>query len=135
MSESTNNAANGPAADPDAPISVRGFRREKKVEIEFEPGIPKRFVVREMLGADRQKWQKRQRARYGTDFQGQPAGVAEFEGMEADLISCCLFDENNRAVPASTVNGWGSSVQSFLYQLCLAINAISEKDQEKLKVV
>jgi len=129
----TNEATNGEATEK-TKNALKGYRKRKKVPIELEEGVVREFLVQEMLGGERQQWQKRQRARYGVDYQGQPAGIADFEGMEADLISCCLLDENGKAVPKGIVQGWPSSLQSALYQICLSINSVSEKDQEKLKV-
>lgn len=132
MSE-TNETTNG-QADEKTVNALKGYRRRKKVPIELEEGIVREFTIEEMLGGERQEWQKRQRARYGVDYQGQPAGIADFVGLEADLISCCLKDENGKPVPKGIVQGWPSGLQAALYQMCLSINSVSEKDQEKLKV-
>jgi hypothetical protein len=122
--------------DGDEPVvlSIRGYRREKKVKIETAKGVETVFTLKEMFGGDRQKWQVEQRARYGVDYGGQPAGIANYEGMEAALISRCMFDSNDRPVPTATIQAWPSSTQAGLWRLCIDLNAISDKELEKLKV-
>lgn len=130
----SNTAGNAKTPDDDIP-TIGAFQRIKKVKLQLTQGGPTTtFTLKEMFGGIRQEWQESQRQRYGLDYSGQPAGLTKFKGLEADLISKCLFDENDKPIPAEMVQGWPSSTQAALYQLCIQLNAISEKDIAKLKV-
>jgi len=121
-----------PGADPDI-IRVRLVRAIKTVQIEDENGQVQDYTVREMTGAEKGRWQTVMSKRMRFDSKGQPAGIADWTGLEGSLITKCLYDSNGKQVPETVIANWPTTVQKTLFALCQKINGLTDEDEEKAK--
>ena len=110
-------------------------RKEFGVEIEVEPGVEKKFVLREMMGDELGKWKDGQKARFEKDKRGQVIGFKSVRGLEADLISRCLYDEAGNLVPAKEMVNWPPSILKGLSKDCQDLNGLTDEAEEAEKKV
>lgn len=115
-------------------LKVRTVRKRKQVEVEDENGEVQAMVLVEMTGIEKGKYLNSMGSRTKYDGNGKPVGVRDFTGLEASLISKCLYTESdNKPVPEATINKWPVSVQDVLMKVCLKMNAMDEASREKEK--
>lgn len=93
------------------------------------------YELREMTAAARDTYLDSLGERLRVDKDGKPAGIKKFEGMQADLLTRCLFStQQNKTVSRDEVQGWPSSVVSALFKEAQKINLLNEeKDAGELK--
>lgn len=114
---------------------VRKFKLKRKsvpVVMEDENGNEFACELREMTGAERDQWLNGMAGRMRVDAQGNPVGVAKFDGLQADLIALCLYQADTR-VPKSQIVGYPASVQTELFKICQEINSLGDKAREEAK--
>ena len=105
-------------------------RKEKKLRINGRP-----HTLKEMMGAQRDKWMNEMGGRMKTDASGKTVGVKDFVGLHTSLICKCLYDDaTGQLVPDAEVQGWPASVQAKLFEECQKLNALGdEKNLEEAK--
>lgn len=101
-------------------------RREKKIKIEDGNGDTKGYVIREMMGTDRDKWLNTMATRMKVDNKGNSLGVREFDGLQSSLISRCLYNESGALVLIEVISRYPASVQKSLFSLCEELNSLGD---------
>ena len=88
------------------------------------------YELREMSGAQRDSYLDSLKDRVRMDATGKPT-VTKFEGMQADLISRCLYlVKDNTVVDLKTVQGWPANVVTALYQEAQKLNGLNVSQAE-----
>lgn len=114
--ETSNHQTNGeqPKEQPRGPKRYKLVRKTQPVEIEFEDGQVRSYVLKELDGIQRDQYiantQKRMKIR-----DGKFVGWKDFEGLQAELISRSLFDEEGKVVPKQMIQKWPSGTISGLF--------------------
>lgn len=62
---------------------------------------------------------------------GKATAMKNLADVEPLLVSLCLFDSNNKAVPITTISGWPSRIQKALFEKAKEISELSETTDEK----
>jgi len=94
------------------------------VDLEIDGKIEP-YELREMSAAARDSYLDVMSDRLRFDKDGNTAGVKKFEGMQADLLSRCLYRHNALApVGKSVIQGWPSSVVAGLFAEAQKINLL-----------
>lgn len=100
-------------------------------------GTPQAYYLREMDAASRDKYLDTVSDRVRVTADGKPAGIKKFDGMQADLVSRCMFygDGNNKDKPVSkeVIQKWPSSVVSQLYTEAQKLNHLIAKEKDEIE--
>jgi len=102
------------------------------VVLEGGNGKPQDYELREMTAAVRDAYLDTLGDRVQMDKDGKPGGVTKFDGLQADLVSRCLFLRvDGSKVTRETIQGWPASTVASLFDEAQKLNhltAITEKD-------
>lgn len=109
------------------------IRKEMPVVIEVSPGVEKNFILREMMGDELGKWKDGQKTRFEKDKRGNVIGFKSVRGLEADLISRCLYDEENNLVSAKEMLNWPPTILKCLAKDCQELNGLTDESEEAEK--
>lgn len=105
-------------------------RKSEPVVLMSEDGQEMNCELREMSASKRDTYLQGLSGRVSLDANGKPTGVSNFNGLQAELISSCLFREN-KLVPAEEIQEWPSSTVSDIYKLAQRINHLAESEGDK----
>lgn len=93
------------------------------------------YEIREMVAADRDQYLDTVSERVRIDKDGNAAGIKKFDGMQADLLSRCLFlteeGKSPSLVAKSVIQGWPSSVVSGLFLEAQKLNKLNAVDKSE----
>lgn len=92
-------------------------------------GVTKNFVLREPDGKIRERILNKMNSRQ----KSSGTGVKDFSGMFAEVICCCLFDDEGKAVPVSEVNSWPAKAQDQVFRKVLKLAALDKTAEEEAK--
>jgi hypothetical protein len=109
------------------------IRKEMPVDIEVSPGVEEHYTLREMVGDELAKWKDGQKARFEKDKRGNVVGFKSVRGLEADLISRCLYDKENNLVPAKEMTNWPPTILKGLAKDCQDLNGLTDEAEEAEK--
>lgn len=108
----------------------------KEIPIEIidpETARPRPYILREFPGAERDAWLNALTSRVRTLPNGKQGGIKNFTGMQADLISRCLFDEENKLVSVNTIQKWPASVQIAIHEMCQKLCGLDDAAEGEAK--
>ena len=91
------------------------------------------YTLREMDGVDLGQWRASMSGRAKMNANGQVVGLTTYTGVEAELISKCLFTPQGQAVPKETITNWSVSAQQQLVKMCEDLNGLTKEAAEKEK--
>lgn len=131
--QATPEVAPKPVDDDSLVLKIKTIRKRRQVEIEDENGVVQTMTLVEMTGIEKGKYLNSMGTRTKYDQNGKPVGVRDFTGLEASLISKCLYSEDGKSVPEEKINRWPVSAQDALMKACLKMNAMDEASREKEK--
>lgn len=107
------------------------------VVIEDENGAQTEWELREMKAADRDSYLTQFSERCRVNEQGEVTSLVKFDGMQAALLTRCLFrKEDGVAIKAPEVQKWPSSAVTALFVAAQEINSLLKKkegEEEKPK--
>ena len=124
---------NTSAPAPDDELVITLVRKTRKVRVTDENGLTTRMTLKEMTGANRDKYVQKQAARAKTSADGKTSWITNFDNIQVDLIERCLFDENEKPVPAMVIAQYPASVQVALFKACGELNSLDMASEEKEK--
>ena len=113
-------------------IEVRLIRKVKKVKIIDETGTERNCTMKEMVGPDRDTWLNFAQKRTVTQ-NGQPVGMSEYKGMQAKLISFCLFDEEDKKFKEDAIDKWPVTAKDILFNLAQRMNGLDKLGADQAK--
>ena len=112
-------------------LRLKLVRKETPVILEGEDGEEKKFTLKELNGAERNKYLNKMKHRVKMGADGKTATITDFNGFQADLLYVSLFDENNEAVPVAEIENLPSSTQQALFEKSQNLSALDVPDTEK----
>lgn len=98
------------------------------------------YVLIELTGKMRDVYLNTVGKRVRINSEGKPAGIKNFDGMQAGLVSQMLFkldgcDADGQggervAVTIETIQGWASKMQGDLHDACQILSGLGDEDEE-----
>jgi hypothetical protein len=92
------------------------------------------YVLVELNGKQRDKWLTNIGNRRKTDKKGNPIGGFNFDGMQAALVTECLFkvaaDGTRTGVPIETIQRWPAKVSGGLFDAARGLSGLDEDDEQ-----
>lgn len=100
-------------------------RREIPVEID-----ERKYTLREMDGYHRDMYLNIVTKSQTGSMDGKTIRVKNFEGLQAKLISLCLYNESNELVPSEEIQKWPAAMQTGLFKECQGLNGLDDDIKE-----
>jgi len=89
------------------------------------------YEIREMTAAARDAYMDTLSERVVIDKEGKAAGIKKFDGMQAELVSRCLFLKSDGSqVTKETIQGWPASTVASLFDECQTLNHLNTGAQK-----
>jgi len=108
--------------------------KEVPVDIVDIDGQEKVYILQELTGAQRDIFlnEMGERLKYTG---GKAQGLTNYEGLQAGLVSLCLFDDKKEPVKKEVIQSYPASVLSSLFDAAQELSGlvVDEKELEKLK--
>lgn len=105
--------------------------KRKTQEIVFETeGGDVAYTLKEMSAAARDAYLQKLSSRVSLGPDGTPQGVSNFDGLQAELISVCLF-KGDKAVGIEAIQEWPAGVVAEIYNQCQEMNGLNQKVASK----
>ena len=96
-------------------------------------GEERRYELRELLGRERDSFLNELQAQ--TNFiNGRPAGLKDYRGMHAHLLTKVLFDPNGKSVPKEFVQGLPARITTALFKEAEKMNGLEQTEELEEKV-
>lgn len=107
---------------------------EYPVKLKDKDGNVKEYILREMDGKARDAYLTNMSGRMTVKADGKTT-VSNFNGLQASLITRCLFDKEGKQVPDTEIQSWPSRVQTLIHKECQEICGLNldEEDEEAVK--
>lgn len=102
--------------------------KEHTITIDGNP-----YTLREMNGIQRDKYLNKMAAKVEMGPGGQIQSVKDFSGTEVVLLEECLFDVENKPVPAKVMQEWPSTILGRLFDLAQELSGMTEEARENLE--
>lgn len=102
--------------------------KEKNIFLVGEDGQKKRYIVRELVGDQRDEYLTFQFGKMKVSGSGKQLGMTDYKDVEAQLIQRCVFDADfpTDQLTLKTIRKWPARVQSEIVKL---INEMSGLDR------
>ena len=87
-------------------------------------GEDRKYELRELLGRERDNFLNLlgEQTKY---IDGKPAGLKDYRGMHATLLTQCLFDEKGKVVKKEFVQGLPARITTALFNAAQEMSALS----------
>lgn len=116
------------------PIRISLRRKTIPVELELEDGKVVNWSLKEMTGGQRDAFLNITGKRMKTNRTGTSTIIKNYEGLHAELICRCLYDDQEKPVSKSFVQTKiNSYAQAVLYAQCRELCGLTEEAQEAEK--
>jgi len=116
-------------------MKFRGYLKRIDVEIEKEDGQVTKMVLMELNGDQRGDYLNSMSERMNIGPDGKPTGVPDFKGLESNLLSKCLVDENGKPVTVEFVQALPASTIQGLFEAASDLSGLTETAAEEVKKV
>lgn len=122
--------AKKPKIKEEKPLEFTLTRSEKPVTIDG-----RKYVLIEMDGKQRDAYLNGMGQRIRHTPEGKPAGLKDYNGLQASLVASCLHEEetaespNRKPVAINTVQSYPARVLSALYDACKEMNDLDEEEE------
>lgn len=104
-------------------------RQSQELTLEKEDGQECNCELREMSAAQRDDYLQSLSVRMNRDASGQAAGISDFKGLHAELLTRCLYVEG-KLVSAEEIQEWPASVLVDLYNIAQQLNKLAGDEAE-----
>lgn len=92
------------------------------------------YTIVELTGEERDNFLNLLAGRTKFDSKGNPSGIKDSKGIQANLISKGLIDnETNKKVSLLVIQGWSASTQMKLFKRIHSLSGLGEDAKEKAK--
>jgi len=108
-------------------------RKEIPIQLENEEGEIVDYKITELTGKQRDSFLNlmSSRTKYAAD--GTPAGIKNFDGLQASLLALCLTNSEGKKATVAELAEYPASVVNELYKAAQKLNALDEQGQEEAK--
>ena len=107
-------------------------RKEIPLELENPDGSLDNFIMRELVGIQRDAWLNKMKKK-GEISTGGAIKVTDFTNLQADLLCMCIYDSNDKLVELKTLQNWPASLQSELWDMAQELSGLKAKATEEAK--
>jgi hypothetical protein len=107
-------------------------KNEAEITLETLEGKTEVLCLREMTAAKRDQYLDRLTKRIKIGPDGSSQGVAKFDGLQADLISSCLY-RGEVLVSIAEVQGWPAAVVAGIFKDAQEMNKLGQEHAEALE--
>jgi len=108
-------------------------RKEIPVVLEDENGQEKKYTLKELSGAERNKYLNKMTNRVKTDRSGKAMGIKSFDGFQADLLKLCLFDDEENPVTEEMIEDLPASTQQEIFECAQKLSGLDMTVDEEEK--
>jgi hypothetical protein len=91
----------------------------------------KSFVLRELDGRQKGKYLNKMGGRIVLNNKGEVSSFKDYAGLESTLLEQCLYDEDEKLVPASMMEGWPSTMLTMLFDQAQILSGLNEEARKK----
>ena len=97
----------------------------------------KEYVMRELDGRQKGKYLNKMGGRIVLNNKGEVSSFKDYAGLESTLLSLCLYDSENKLVPATVMDGtekeqgWPSTVLNSLFNAAQDLSGLNEEARKK----
>jgi hypothetical protein len=103
-------------------------RKEIDVVLESDDGQETKYKLKELSGAERNKYLNKMTCRVKVGADGKAAGIKTFDGFQADLLGICLFNENDEVVSKESIENLPSSTQQILFEKAQSLSGLDNAE-------
>lgn len=108
-------------------------REEIPVVLETEDGTEKKAVLREMSGRERDAYLNKMSSKVNFNSKGELSSIKNYDGLQASLLSMCLYDEDGKLIPIEEIQKFPTKTQATLYKEAQKMNALDSKTEAVVK--
>ena len=107
--------------------------KELPVKLTGAAGVEKSYVLKELTGIQRDKFLNEMGKRLKFE-DGKIQQVTDFEGLQSNLLTLCLYDENDSLIPINTLQIWPAGVLTELFKAAQNISGLDLTEEEMAKL-
>lgn len=104
--------------------------KTKPVEIENEQGVVEVWTLKELTGADRNRFLNVQGKKIKTQ---NGVEVKDYTGLCSDLLCLCLVSPHDKLVTAAEVDSWPSEMQMDIFKDAISLSGLDKKSEDETK--
>ncbi len=104
--------------------------KTEQIQVDDKP-----FTIRELTGRQRDIYLDGMRDKMSFTAEGKLQTVKSFEGLQADLLCLCLYDENGNAVSKEIINNYPATVQTEMFEMAQEVSKLTLKAATEAKNV
>jgi hypothetical protein len=109
-------------------LTFRLRTKTREVTILNEKEEESKYEIRELTAAVREKYMDALSRRLVLDKKGNVIGLTKYEGMQMDLLTICMRDEDGKPVTRQMLDQWPSSTVTELFHAAQCINGLRKED-------
>ncbi len=91
------------------------------------------YTLEEAMGSDRDGYLNNLGARMKLDSEGKPAGIKNFDGLQANLLCRLIRDRERKLVSEAIIQSWPSRIQSKLFKKAKEISGLDDQAEPNAK--
>ena len=104
--------------------------KSQEIQLETGQGVVETLVLEEMFSGPREQYIDSARSNFERGPDGKFVGVKKFEGLQAELLSRCLFrKEGHKPVSRDEVQGWPGGMVAELFRLAKQLNQLDDAEK------
>lgn len=100
--------------------------KEVSVTIDSKP-----YVLRELDGRQKGKYLNKMGSRITLNAKGEVASFKDYAGLESTLLELCLYDNEDKLVPANVMETWPSTILTRLFDAAQDLSGLNEEARKK----
>lgn len=104
--------------------------KETELELETPEGVPEKYKLRELTGAQRDQYLDGMSKRMQYNAEGKPTGLNSIASMQANLVSLSLVDSENKAIPAGIIQKWPATVLKSVFDEAQRLSGLSTTPEQ-----
>jgi len=105
-------------------------RTEIDVVLTDKDGEKKKWLLRELSGAERNRYLNKMTGRVKVGS-GGATSIKSFDGFQSDLLHLCLIDEEGERVTKEVIEELPSSTQQTLFEKAQEISGLDSKEDDE----
>ena len=113
-------------------LEVSLKRAEIKVKVIDDAGKEHTYTLRELSGKQRDLFLNSMGKRVNF-VNGKIQGLKTYDGVQADLLALCLYDENNEVVKEDVIQTYPASVLAKLFKAAQVLSGFDEVAVTEIK--
>lgn len=136
MSDAPQNGVDKEITTEDDVLVINLSRKERKVRITDVNGTTGDYLLREMMGTDRDKWMNTIGSRMQIDpGTGKSVTLKNYDGLQAGLIAKCLYKAGTDVpVPLEVIQlTFPATAQEALFEACQKLNGLDKTAKDEAK--